>query len=150
MVERVDSEGRVIRDDADVRDSVTITDKELRDAYDRGRRDEAARHHRNWLWVIVEALLALVGVIVLVLAALNGSFEGGGRVIDEQLSIARVQAGPTIRNAASDAGTAIQNARDNNNTNTNTSTYVAPATNTAPGATTTTSSTTTTTTNTQP
>jgi len=141
MVERVDSEGRVIRDDADVRESVTITDKELRDAYDRGRRDEASRHHRNWLWVIVEALLALVGVIILVLAALNGSFERGGRVVDEQLSIARVEAGPTIRNAASDAGTAIQNARDNNN--------LSPQTNTAP-ATTTTSSTTTTTTNTQP
>jgi hypothetical protein len=141
MVERVDSEGRVIRDDADVRESVTITDKELRDAYDRGRRDEASRHHRNWLWVIVEALLALAGVIILVLAALNGSFERGGRVVDEQLSIARVEAGPTIRNAASDAGTAIQNARDNNN--------LSPQTNTAP-ATTTTSSTTTTTTNTQP
>src|SRR5512146_1171240 len=138
MVERVDSEGRVIRDDADVRDSVTITDKELRDAYDRGRRDEASRHHRNWLWVIVEALLAVVGVIILVLAALNGSFERGGRVIDEQLSIARVEAGPTIRNAASDAGTAIQNARDNSN--------LSPQTNTAPAATTTTSRTTTTTT----
>lgn len=141
MVERVDSEGRVIRDDADVRESVTITDKELRDAYDRGRRDEASRHHRNWLWVIVEALLAVVGVIILVLAALNGSFERGGRVVDEQLSIARVEAGPTIRNAASDAGTAIQNARDNSN--------LSPQTNAAP-ATTTTSSTTTTTTNTQP
>ena len=149
MVERVDSEGRVIRDDADVRDSVTITDKELRDAYDRGRRDEASRHHRNWLWVIVEALLAVVGVIVLVLAALNGSFERGGRVIDEQLSIARVEAGPTLRNAASDAGTAIQNARDNNaGPNTVSSTNTVSATNIAPGATTT-SSTTTTTTNTQ-
>jgi len=138
MVERVDSEGRVVRDDADVRDSVTITDKELRDAYDRGRRDEAARHHRNWLWIIVEALLALVGVIVLVLAALNGSFERGGRVIDEQLSIARVEAAPTIPNAAADAGTAIQNARDNN-------TNAAPAT-----TTTTTTTSNTTTTNTQP
>lgn len=141
MVERVDSEGRVIRDDADVRDNVAVTDKELRDAYERGRRDEASRHHRNWLWVIVEALLAVAGVIALVLAALNGSFERGGRVIDEQLSIASVEAGPTIRNAASDAGTAIRNARDKNN--------LAPQTNAAP-ATTTTSSTTTTTTNTQP
>lgn len=149
MVERVDSEGRVIRDDADVRDSVAVTDKELRDAYERGRRDEASRHHRNWLWVIVEALLAVAGVIVLVLAALNGSFERGGRVIDEQLSIARVEAGPTIRNAASNANNAIQNARDNNATNTVSSTNTVSATNIAPGATTT-SSTTTTTTNTQP
>jgi len=150
MVERVDSEGRVIRDDADARESVAVTDKELRDAYERGRRDEASRHHRNWLWVIVEALLAVAGVIVLVLAALNGSFERGGRVIDEQLSIARVEAGPTIRNAASNANNAIQNARDNNApTNTVSSTNTVSATNIAPGATTT-RSTTTTTTNTQP
>lgn len=136
-MERVDSEGRVVRDDADVRDAVALTDKDLRDAYDRGRRDEAARHRRNWLWTILEALLALVGVVVLVLAALNGSFERGGRVIDEQLWNARVEAAPTIQNAAADAGNAIQNARDN-------------ATDTAPAATTTTTSNTTTTTNTQP
>jgi hypothetical protein len=139
-MERVDSEGRVIRDDN--ADTVALSDKELRDAYDRGRRDEAGRHRRNWLWTIVEALLALIGVVVLVLAALNGSFERGGRVIDEQLWSARVEATPTIQNAASNAGAAIRDARDNSN--------LAPATETAPTATTTTSSTTTTTTNTQP
>ena len=112
MVERVDSEGRVVRDD-DVRETVALTDKDLRDAYDRGRRDEAVRHKRNWLWTIVEALLALVGVIVLGLAALNGSFERGGRVLDEQLWSARTQATPAIQNAASSATEAVRDARDN-------------------------------------
>ena len=113
MVERVDSEGRIVRDDADVRETVALTDKDLRDAYDRGRRDEAVRHKRNWLWTIVEALLALVGVVVLALAALNGSFERGGRVLDEQLWSARTQATPAIQNAASSATDAVRDARDN-------------------------------------
>ena len=135
-MERVDSEGRVVHDDA--RDTVALTDKDLRDAYDRGRRDEAARHKRNWLWIIVEALLALAGVIVLALAALNGSFERGGRVIDEQLWSARVQATPVVQNAASDAASSAANAvRDARN-----------ATTPAPNSATSTTSTTTTTTNT--
>lgn len=116
-MERVDSEGRVIRDDADVRETVALTDKDLRDAYDRGRRDEAVRHKRNWLWTIIEALLALVSVIVLVLAALNGSFERGGRVIDEQLWNARTQGAPVVQNAAASATNAatnaVRDARDN-------------------------------------
>ena len=120
MVERVDSEGRVVRDDRDVRDTVALTDKDLRDSYDRGRRDEAVRHKRNWLWTIVEALLALVGVIVLALAALNGSFERGGRVLDEQLWSARVEATPAIQNAASSATNAVRDARDNAAVQTNT------------------------------
>ncbi len=118
-MERVDSEGRVVRDDADVRETVALTDKDLRDAYDRGRRDEAVRHKRNWLWIIVEALLALVGVVILVLAALNGSFERGGRVLDEQLWSARTQATPAIQNAASSATEAVRDARANTAVQTN-------------------------------
>lgn len=119
-MERVDSEGRVVRDDGDVRETVALTEKERRDAYDRGRRDEAVSHRRNWLWVIVEGLLALVGVIVLVLAGLNGSFERGGRVIDEQLWYARVEATPLVQNAASSATNAVRDARDDAAARTNT------------------------------
>lgn len=136
MVERVDSEGRVVRDNADVRETVALTDKDLRDAYDRGRRDEAVRHKRNWLGTIIEALLALVGIIVLVLAALNGNFERGGRVIDEQLWSARTEATPAIQNAASSAANtasnAVQDVRDNT---------AAPPANTATTSTTTTTTT---------
>ena len=92
--EHVDADGRtVVRDDGEVREH-TLGDKDLRDAYDRGRADEAVRHKRNWLMTILGALLALVGLVVLVLAALNGSFARGGAVIDRQLSIAADQAAP--------------------------------------------------------
>lgn len=108
--EHVDDDGRtVVREDD--RDEPVLTDKDLREAYERGRRDEAHHHRRNWLLTIVTALLAIAGLIVLVLAALNGSFARGGRVIDQQLSIAADRAEPALRDAAQDireAGTPDQ------------------------------------------
>lgn len=101
--ERLDPDGRVI-----VEETTVVGDKELRDAYERGRKDEAGRHKRNWLTTILTWLLALVGVVVLALAALNGSFQRGGAVIDQQLSIAADRAEPAVREAAADAGEAIQ------------------------------------------
>ena len=101
--ERLDPDGHVI-----VEETTVVGDKELRDAYERGRKDEAGRHRRNWLTTILTWLLALVGVVVLALAALNGSFQRGGAVIDQQLSIAVDRAEPTLREAATDAGEAIQ------------------------------------------
>jgi len=115
--ERVDPDGRVVVDDTTTTcETVALSDKDLRDAYERGRKDETGRHKRNWLTAILTWLLALVGLVVLVLAALNGSFARGGAVLDQQLSIAADQAEPTIRNAASEAGEAIQDARTDNNT----------------------------------
>jgi Tfp pilus assembly protein PilX len=139
--EHVDSEGRtVVREDGDTRETV-LSDKDLRDAYDRGRSDEAVRHKRNWLLTIVTALLALIGLIVLVLAALNGSFARGGAVIDQQLSLAADQAEPAVRNAASEAAEEIREARTDepapDTTVVQTPSGPVPATNTAtttPGA----------------
>lgn len=109
--EYVDADGRtVVRDDGEVRER-TLGDKDLRDAYDRGRADEAVRHKRNWLLTIVTTLLALVGLVVLILAALNGSFARGGAVIDQQLSIAADNAEPAARNAASQVASEIRDAR---------------------------------------
>lgn len=105
--EHVDADGRtVVRDDGEV-----LSDKDLRDAYERGRRDEAGRHRRNWLLTLLTAVLALVGVVVLVAAALNGSFQRGGALIDRQLSIAVGQAEPAIRNAAGEAAQEIRAAQ---------------------------------------
>ena len=109
--EHVDADGRtVVRDDDDVRVRIP-GDKDLRDAYDRGRADEAVRHKRNWLMTILGTLLALFGLVVLVLAALNGSFARGGAVLDRQLSIAVDQAEPAARNAASTVAGEIREAR---------------------------------------
>ena len=109
--EHVDADGRtVVRDEGEVRER-TLGDKDLRDAYDRGRADEAVRHKRNWLMTIFGTLLALVGLIVLILAALNGSFARGGAVIDRQLSIAVDQAEPAARSAASTVAEEVREAR---------------------------------------
>lgn len=106
--EYVDADGRtVVREDGDVRER-TLGDKDLREAYDRGRADESVRHKRNWLLTIVTTLLALSGLVVLILAALNGSFARGGAVIDQQLSIAADNAEPAARNAASEVAEEIR------------------------------------------
>lgn len=136
--EHVDADGRTVVRDTD---TVALSDKDLRDAYERGRVDERSRHKRNWLLTILSTLLALVGVVVLVLAALNGSFQRAGAVIDRQLSIAADQAEPTVRNAASEAGEAIQNVRTDNDVDPNvvqTPTGPQPAQNTTVTTTTTT------------
>ena len=109
--EHVDADGRtVVRDDGEVRER-TLGDKDLRDAYDRGRADEAVRHKRNWLMTILGTLLALVGLVVMILAALTGSFARGGAVIDRQLSIAVDQAEPAARSAASTVAEEVREAR---------------------------------------
>ena len=75
----------------------------LREAYARGRRDERARRRRSPALALAIALTALVGGWTLVSAALRGSFEGGGRMIDTQLVAAGQEAGPALRSAAQGA-----------------------------------------------
>jgi len=110
--ERVDSEGHVIVDDTTtVRETVALSDRDLRDAYERGRRDESGRHKRNWLLTILGWLLSLFAVVVLALAAMNGSFQRGGAVLDQQLSIAADNAEPAARSAVGEVGEAIEDVR---------------------------------------
>jgi hypothetical protein len=77
------------------------TDGELKAAYDRGRRDERARHRRSPLMALTIGSAALVGGAVLALAALEGSFQNGGAVVDQQVSKAAQQASQAIHDAAS-------------------------------------------------
>ncbi|HEY0435143.1 MAG TPA: hypothetical protein VGC92_00785, partial [Phenylobacterium sp.] len=69
---------------ADVREMAT----DLREAYERGRRDERSSRRRHPIGMTLMFLAALVGVIILVLAAVNGSFSGAGQVVDSALSAA--------------------------------------------------------------
>jgi hypothetical protein len=53
---------------------------------------------------------ALVGVAVLVLAAVNGSFTRAGGVVDENLNTAVTNAEPQVRDAAAQAGQSLRDA----------------------------------------
>jgi hypothetical protein len=83
---------------------------DLREAYERGRRDERAARKRHPLLMTITFLLALVGVTLLALAAVNGSFAGGGGVVDDKLNIAADRAGPAVSQAASNAGQSLRDA----------------------------------------
>ncbi len=72
---------------------------DLRQAYERGRRDERASRRRHPLGMTVTFAAAAVGLVLLVLAGVNGSFGRGGEVVDEQLAIATNRS-PTVPAAA--------------------------------------------------
>jgi uncharacterized membrane protein YdbT with pleckstrin-like domain len=65
---------------------------DLREAYERGRRDERSSRRRHPVGMTLLFLAAAVGVIVLALAALNGSFGGAGQAVDASLSAAAARA----------------------------------------------------------
>jgi hypothetical protein len=90
--------------DHDHHHAAAHSDAELRAAYDRGRRDERARHRRSPLMALTVGSAALVGGAVLALAALEGSFQNGGAVVDTQVSKAAQQAGEALHDAASGNG----------------------------------------------
>jgi hypothetical protein len=86
-------------------------DVDLHAAYERGRRDERARHPPRPLLGLLMVGTALVGGTALVLAATNGSFKNGGAVIDHQ--IAAVTAGPAeppVRYVGDETADAFTNA----------------------------------------
>jgi crotonobetainyl-CoA:carnitine CoA-transferase CaiB-like acyl-CoA transferase len=98
------------------RDDVRRDDRaDLREAYERGRSDAQKARKRHPFLMTLTILAAVVGVIVLVLAALNGSFSGAGQVVDRNLGAAAVQAGPAMSRAADEAGQAVRHATNENN-----------------------------------
>jgi hypothetical protein len=76
------------------------SDAELRAAYERGRKEERARHRRSPVLVLGLVAVALIGGTSLVLAAREGSFREGGALIDAGVSTAAREAVPTIRKGA--------------------------------------------------
>jgi hypothetical protein len=83
---------------------------DLREAYERGRRDERAGRKRRPLVMGATFLLALVGLVVLAMAAVTGSFTRAGGLVDQQLNVAADRAAPAVRQAASDAGRNLRQA----------------------------------------
>lgn len=85
---------------------------DLREAYERGRRDARASRKRHPVLMTGLVVAALVGLALLALAAVNGSFGGAGQVVDQNLSVAAERAEPVVRDAASDASRAISEVTD--------------------------------------
>jgi len=83
---------------------------DVREAYERGRRDERASRKRHPVLMSVTFLAAICGVVLLALAAANGSFTRGGDVADQSLQAAVNQAEPQVRDAASQAGKSLHDA----------------------------------------
>lgn len=71
--------------------------EDVRAAYERGRRDERASRRRHPVFMTLTFIAALCGVALLVLAAINGSFAGGGSVVDQNLTAAVTRAAPQMR-----------------------------------------------------
>jgi hypothetical protein len=83
---------------------------DVREAYQRGRRDERARRRRHPVGMTLLVVAAICGVVLLALAALNGSFGAGGAVADQSLNAAVNTAEPQVRDAASQAGQSLHDA----------------------------------------
>jgi hypothetical protein len=83
---------------------------DVREAYERGRRDERASRRRHPVLMTLTFAAAACGVALLALAAVNGSFSGGGAVADQNLNAAAAKAEPQVRDAASQAGQSLRDA----------------------------------------
>jgi len=84
--------------------------KDLRDAYERGKRDGRASHKRHPLLMTLTFIAAVAGVAALGLAAYNGSFGRAGGVVDDNLASAVTQAQPKVQDAASQASKSLHDA----------------------------------------
>jgi hypothetical protein len=98
--EVVDADGRVHH--------VGPTEGDVKDAYDRGRREERARHRSHPFIALVVFAVAIVGGIMLFLAIREGSFSGAGKVADQQLAVAQAEAPGVIANAKDNVTEAAQ------------------------------------------
>ena len=91
---------------------------DVRQAYELGRRDATKQRRRHPILMTFVVIAAAVGIIVMALAAVNGSFSGAGTVVDQNLATAADQAEPVVRSAAADAGQAVRNVTSTDRTET--------------------------------
>jgi hypothetical protein len=83
---------------------------DVREAYERGRKDERASRRRHPVGMTLLFVAATCGVALLALAAINGSFSAGGSVADQNLNAAVNRAEPVARDAATQAGQSLRDA----------------------------------------
>jgi hypothetical protein len=107
---RLDTDDRAAALDRAERIDSREIQADIRQAYERGRKDERASRRRHPLFMTLLIIAAIVGVVLLALAAINGSFAGGGSVADQNLNAAVSQAAPQVRDAAGQAGQSLRDA----------------------------------------
>lgn len=83
---------------------------DLRQAYELGRRDARRARKRHPVLMTFTIIAAAIGLVVLALAAVNGSFGTAGVVVDQNLATAADRAEPVVRGAASGASEAVRDA----------------------------------------
>jgi hypothetical protein len=83
---------------------------DIREAYERGRRDERASRRRHPIFMTFLFVAAICGVVLVALAAATGSFTRGGAVADQNLQMAVNRAEPQVRDAAGQAGQSLRDA----------------------------------------
>lgn len=88
--------------------TAVLTEADMKAAYERGRVDERARRRTHPILALIVFVVALIGAGMIYLAAREGSFSGGGQVIDH--SIAKATHPAEV--ARQDAGTALTHAGD--------------------------------------
>ncbi|HEY2751666.1 hypothetical protein [Phenylobacterium sp.] len=106
----IDPDGRTAALNRAERQDVDEARADVREAYERGRKDERASRKRHPFLMTVTFVAAICGVALLALAAVNGSFASGGQVVDQNLSLAADRAGPQVRQAAGQAGQSLRSA----------------------------------------
>lgn len=101
--------GRIGDDPRSSPDTPDRLDKaDIREAYERGRRDERGRRKRHPIGMTLTFAAAAFGVVVLALALMNGSFSAAGQQVDQGLMLAK----PAASQAASTAGEQIKGAAE--------------------------------------
>lgn len=91
----------------------TLMAEDLKDAYAQGRRDERANRTHHPFIAMAVVVLALIGGVMVFLAAREGSFSTAGQVADQKLAVAAAEAGPAIEATADRTGEALKDAGAN-------------------------------------
>lgn len=87
-----------------------LTGRDVADAYERGRRDEARRHRGSPLLSLLVLIIIVGAALLIYLAAREGSFAGGGAVVDNNISQAANTVQAPFKRAAGKAGDTLENA----------------------------------------
>ena len=92
----------------DAKEDASVVKRKVHDAYVQGKREERFRRRGFPTLKILVLLVAAIGVIAVYYALREGSFSGGGAVVDNKLAQVGEQAAPVVQDAKHGAATAAK------------------------------------------